>query len=65
MQKRNDVLDAALRALSDWTEGRYPTPTDAELIYRDRSGSTHTPFDELCCQVIQDYLKDVSKAQSS
>ena len=53
MQTRNDLLEAALRALANWTQGQSPKPADIEIIYRSSPGSTHIPFDELCCEVIR------------
>ena len=57
METGNDVLEAALRALSAWTDRRFPSPIDATIIYRARPGSMDTPCDVLCCQIIHDYLK--------
>ena len=62
METGNDVLMAALRALSAWTDRRFPTPTDAAIIYRARPGSTDTPCDVLCCQIIHDYLESYKPA---
>jgi hypothetical protein len=62
-----DVVKAALRILSAWTHGCSPTASDVGMIYDARPNLAQLPFDELCCQIIQDYLnaKPVCKAQAA
>jgi hypothetical protein len=61
------VVMAALRALCAWTRGCSPASSDARIIYDARPGSAQTPFDELCSQIIQDYLaaRPADKAQAA
>ena len=49
-----ELVEAALRVLAAWTDGRKPATADLDTLKEAFPSSAHWPDDDLACQVIHD-----------
>ena len=49
-----ELVEAALRVLAAWTDGRKPATADLDTLKEAFPSAAHRPDDDLACQVIHD-----------